>query len=865
MDTRIRQVYSGQYENYILPFFWLAGEDETVIKEYIQKVNDSGIKAICIESRPHPDFMGEKWWSDLSLIISECKRLNMKVWILDDSHFPSGFANGAVKQADKKLKKVHLKCYTIHVKGEDKYLKINYFKKMLMSAKNPMEINISDYATFKIVAAKRKDGTSFEVDGNFIDLSPFIKGSFIEWEVPEGYWSIFIISKELNACAGKNDYINFLQKESVQLFIDAIYEPHYKHFKDEFGNTIAGFFSDEPGFYNDLSDKYNFDRNIGINMPLPFSDEFEQRLIKEYGEEYLLKLPALFCECGEETSLIRYQYMDALTKSYQENFSIALGKWCEERNVEYIGHVLEDNNSHTRLGPSTGHYFRSMSGQHMSGADIVLQQILPENNYFKYGYLNNEIRDGEFYHYGLLHLASSAAHIDPRFKGRAMCEVFGAYGWSEGLSLMKWLADFCLVRGINQYVPHAFSLAEFPAHDCPPHFYGRGGNMQYPYMEILFNYMNRVSHILSGGEKVVDIAVLYHAEAEWTGDYMYYQTVGKELMQNQMDYDVVSCDYLLQGKMDNDTLNVLNANYKCLIIPKSEKLPVKIIEKLDELVKNGLKLVFVDSLVATTIEGNNQELLNDLKDNTSVVELSKIVEHMSQYARVRVSEKHENLRVYEYRQGENTILMFFNENKFDTIETEVTLERQTIARYDAFNNEFYSQIVEFSNQKEMSFNLKLSAYESKIYILGHVDVTLKDDKEYINEHVIKDSFTFYKKNGESYESVGQIDEFKPLDTIIPDYSGSVKYHTKFNTESEILEGKISVGNVKEVVKVSLNGKCLGVKIAPPYNFAFSNKLKEQNELEIEVVTSMYEQIKDTLSDTGEIYPQGILGDVRIKY
>lgn len=50
-----------------------------------------------------------------------------------------------------------------------------------------------------------------------------------------------------------------------------------------------------------------------------------------------------------------------------------------------------------------------------------------------------------------------------------MCEIFGAYGWGEGVSLMKWLTDHMLVRGINEFVPHAFSPA-FPDEDCPPHF-----------------------------------------------------------------------------------------------------------------------------------------------------------------------------------------------------------------------------------------------------------------------------------------------------------------------------------------------------------------------------------------------------------
>ena len=41
-------------------------------------------------------------------------------------------------------------------------------------------------------------------------------------------------------------FINMLSRESVQLLIDAVYEKHYAKYADEFGKTIAGFFSDEP-------------------------------------------------------------------------------------------------------------------------------------------------------------------------------------------------------------------------------------------------------------------------------------------------------------------------------------------------------------------------------------------------------------------------------------------------------------------------------------------------------------------------------------------------------------------------------------------------------------------------------------------
>lgn len=92
MSTRIYEALNGKQGNYILPFFWQHGEDEETLREYMGVIQDMGIRAVCLESRPHPDFAGPKWWEDMDVILSEARQRNMKVWILDDCHFPTGYA-----------------------------------------------------------------------------------------------------------------------------------------------------------------------------------------------------------------------------------------------------------------------------------------------------------------------------------------------------------------------------------------------------------------------------------------------------------------------------------------------------------------------------------------------------------------------------------------------------------------------------------------------------------------------------------------------------------------------------------------------------------------------------------------------------
>ena len=97
MNRKIKKLYQSGRQLHI-SFFWQHREEEAVLREYMKVIDESNIKAVCVESRPHPDFCGPKWWADMDVILDEARKRGMKVWILDDSHFPTGYANGAMEE-----------------------------------------------------------------------------------------------------------------------------------------------------------------------------------------------------------------------------------------------------------------------------------------------------------------------------------------------------------------------------------------------------------------------------------------------------------------------------------------------------------------------------------------------------------------------------------------------------------------------------------------------------------------------------------------------------------------------------------------------------------------------------------------------
>ncbi|WP_342041837.1 hypothetical protein [Bacillus sp. OTU2372] len=117
MDKTIQDLVNHQTEKYILPFLWMRGEEEQVIRGEIARIYDCGIRGICVEARPHPDFAGPGWWHDLDIVMEEAKQRGMRVWVLDDAHFPTGYANGLIEKKYPFRKKTYINYNTVDVLG----------------------------------------------------------------------------------------------------------------------------------------------------------------------------------------------------------------------------------------------------------------------------------------------------------------------------------------------------------------------------------------------------------------------------------------------------------------------------------------------------------------------------------------------------------------------------------------------------------------------------------------------------------------------------------------------------------------------------------------------------------------------------
>lgn len=841
---RLNESINNEYASYILPFFWQHGDSHELLLEEIKAIEKSGAKELCVESRVHNEFCEDKWWDDFGFILQEAKRRNMRVWLLDDKRFPTGYANGSVEKQPQ-FKKKHIRMSYIDVVGPKPGSALTLPK---IDAENEKLVNV--------VAYKRNDDC-VSLCGEPIGLMDKIQNGLIFFDIPEGFYRVFFVI-ETRLGNARYNMIDMLNPDSCKLQIKAVYEPHYEHFKEYFGNTFAGFFSDEPCFGNEAG---FVDSILGKEtMIIPFSDELFYMLAEKMGkdEDYIINiLPILWQKHENIMHELRYFYMDAVTYLYKRNFSDLLGDWCREHSVMYIGHIIEDNNLHMRLGAGAGHFFRALSGQDMSGCDIVLNQMVPGfNDYTHMAPIAVKMANPEFFRYALAKLCSSNAHLDPKKKGRAMCEIFGAFGWAEGVPMMKSLADHFLVSGINHFVPHAFSN-RYPNPDCPPHFYIGGKNPQFDMFTNLTVYMQRMCHILYGGKHVNNVAVLYNCEAEWcAGDYDLFQKVSKILLQNQIDFDFVPSDYLNNVDLFDDGFTINGETFKTIIVSRSSVLTETLIKRLKKLSENGVKVIFCEEFPTKYADSGN---VVDCSGFT-LVKYSELVNVLSKYRDIKTSNECKYLRYYHVCNDGRDVYMFSNEDINNEVDTEITLRHSgEYIKYNAWDNNTL-----YGKTHENVLKLKLQPSESCVIIFEEHGNAVTDTYKEYNAFEINPTWKITASDDNGVVLTDSTDTLYNLAAKLPTFCGKVVYETTVTLDT--VPERISLGTVGEIATLYVNGKKCTDELYYPYAFEVKDKcVIGDNKIVAEVITNLGYRDRDYFSSFLSLPPMGMIGPVKLEY
>ncbi len=841
-------------ENYIFPFLWMRGEEEQVLRREIDRICSCGIRAVCVEARPHDDFCGPGWWHDMDIVLDEAKSRDMKVWILDDRHFPTGYANGLIEKKYPERKKQYLACSTADIFGARHTLTLDV-KRMCKPAIGFWEIgNPVDYAErenntlLALVALRFAEGGAFQEEA--VDLTACCVGGRAVFTLPEGQWRVHALYRT-RTDGGDETYINMLDSVSAHTQIEGVYEAHYARYAGQFGKTIAGFFSDEPQLGN-LRDQA-FDTRLGRpKMPLPWSGELEELLRARWGGRFGTMLPLLFAPTAErrEEPQARYDYMDCVSRLYAKNFARPIGEWCRAHGVEYIGHVVEDNSVHSRLGLGAAHWFRAMEGQDMAGIDVIGGQ-------YCFGAPVQERKgmvtaDGAFFHYALGKLGASAGHLDPRKQGRTMCELFGAYGWGFGVRNMQYLLDHLLSKGVNRLVPHAFSMAEYPDPDCPPHFYARGHNPQFPFFAALMRYANRLCGMFSGGTHVSSVAVLYDAELDWAGERMPMQDLCRALTEAQIEFDIVSLDMLrdlasYHGRVSGGALELNGVRFGALLVPRADFVPQDLLRFAES--HAGFPVFFVGGRPLGVLRDAGGAAPDPVgPEALPVLPLETLAEALQErgMAPLRAEPPFPGLNLYHYKKDGNRYFLMNDSAGAAYSGTLYLPAERPLAFYDG-HRDCWEDAEAAPEGGIAAVRVELEPGESCVLAERGGAAALPPHRSAAQRRAQCSRcldlsagwlVTCEKATGEAVLRTEVPGPLSPVSDTLPNFSGLIRYTRELTLDTVPELALLCAEQVYEVMRVSVNGETAGLRLTPPYQLPVTGLLRPgKNTLCIEVAAT----------------------------
>ena len=853
MDPILQTVWKDTPDNYLLPFFWQHEGHRESIPKKMEKIFQSGCRAVCVESRPFEGFGQDSWWKTLGLILEEAKKRDMKVWILDAKHYPTGDTNGVLKAKYPELRRWYLREHHVDVMGPAADTTL-----LIPPCQEDEEEELLQVSAFL------RTGNGEELTGEPVVLSWKPGEDFLYWDVPQGCWRVFFLYKTRRGCQEATRWkANLLSEQSVAALIEGVYQPHYDHFKEYFGNTLAGFFSDEPGLDCQHLGPWGKDngftgRTVGDpGLALPWDEAIPPHMEARGLASPLAWFPGLWYPLKEQGPQVRLAYMDGVTRLWWRNFSHQVGNWCRAHGVEYIGHIIEDNNAHARLGCSTGHFFRGLDGQDMSGIDIVLHQVMPGmGEYQTAARISGGMADPEFFHYVLAQLAASQARQNPWMKGRAMCEVFGAYGWAEGAPVLKWLMDFLLVRGINHFVPHAFDDF-YPDKDCPPHFWAEGNDPQFAGFTQLMRYTNRAAHLLYGADMEAAGGVLYHAEAEWMDKdrVMFTQKPAKACYDAHISYELIPLDYLERAPASH---GVFGRGYRFLVVPSCSHLPQSFWETAHRLEQAGIPLFFVEPVPvhrgklpgkAVTLEELPRELLA----------LGLAHDYAAQDPLLRIA---------RFSRKDLDCFFLFNESPRTACEA---LRFPVSGEYLALD--LLNQTCYRGQAREGRVALTLEPGQSVILVWGGVTreewFAFPEAPRFTKTQQLDLLWDIGLRESGKDQRFRPFRSHSPLCNItgrhgVPHFSGEILYRTTITLEPKG-RALLDLGKVGMTARLFVNGQDLGMRICAPYAWDITQSLVPgENRLEVVAANSLVHRNPDPFSRYMAIPASGVQGPVLLK-
>ena len=828
----------------LVPLLWTQGQSPETIRQVVREVADGGNTGFVWESRPHPDYLGPRWWADLRVAVDEAKRLKLEVWIFDEWMYPSGVAGGKVVAQHPEFALHTVEERTLVVQGP--------------AAERDWEIPTPVAANEQVVSV-----VAFaEPTRPGHDTVILPGGTRVRWAAPDGRWRIcWSLARSHAPRPGwrMTNMIDVMNPSATAEFIRITHEATYAQFHEDFGKTIKGFFSDEAGFRN--VDSYDsLPGKPGASMP--WSPVFAAYFQKLKGYDIGAWLPALWYDLGPRGRMARFDFVDACSRAFAENFFKPQQEWCHAHGVRLIGHLVEDNHADHNLGYGPGHWFRAERFFDMPGIDVVGYQVTPgmDAGVIPWRLPSGPQWDQEFFSFGLPAMARGAALL----KGtrEIFSEAFGANGWAEGLRMTKWIADWHIINGISVLSPHAYTM-KYNDPDCPQHFNRTSGNPQWRYYQEWTREFRPLQQLIAETDPVYEAAVLYTAESAWVGETQEPSQVVRALEMNRVSTVIVPYDAIAE----------LKDHVRTIVLPYVRFVPADAMERLAEFAEAGGSVIVLEAWPQASVDARGDQrvkaAIERLKASRAVLTTLWDLPTQFPLKRVEAVPLMGSVMTALRRAKDAQWLILHNRSLSGTASGRVALTGtpRHAALYDPAGGG-YRPVGHRVADGRLVIDVVLPPYALWCVRLSDELPPLQKVPAYQVTETPPLTWQVSRATDDTasqFEAVGQkseLDDWRRWPKM-ESYAGTVRYRTTLKLSAASGSAiALDAGRVEEIAELSVNGKRLGARIYPPYQWDITRAVRAgENEITLDVTNTAFARWKDSFSHGDAV--SGLMGPVRI--
>jgi len=763
-----------------------------------------------------PAYLSPGHMDMVKYIVAELAKRNMRMWIQDESDYPSGFAGGYISERYPQLGMQDITAdITVHVApGQTLQMPVPADTLAIWSTETDQTGAIKQVIPIPVPAD--------------LQLKYLTPAEGTTPNEPRYTWQVTFLrhvylsspTRNFNRADGTRakdatySIIDYLDPKATDAFLHTVHETYYNAVGDQFGKIVMGTFGDEP------------DYSSGIPWTPKLLEEFKA----QKGYDLAPYLPSWFDRAPIKGSdLARADYYDVWSSIFQNSFFGEQANWAKAHNVEYLVHLNHEETMQA-LERSEGDYFRDERYVEVPGIDN-LSQLIPSAVHRPDGTwnINNNFPK----------LASSDAHLFGHPK------VWAEEGGGTGID-GKYQMDFQLVRGVTTLalrVPwqQRGGTGAAAAATAP---------VVQPQAKLIAMYGNRGGYLMSIGRPAAQVGLYHPGNTIWMGGSAAQEAdqsttkLGWQLFEHQVDWDYFDEQSLssVATISNGGFTNLSGQTYKAIVFPSMTIITRTGLARLQNFVKAGGKVIFVGKTPSLILD----KTFMDAKDKPDL-SFATLIEPSGDITPaviaalpkpdVKLDASFPRL-TYTHRQfTDGDMYYFFNESTATEKRMATIAGHGTVQDWDLATGEIHPMLGTTAAGDSVTVPLVLGPYEAKVIVVGPLakGVAAAPEASFTSGDTLMTLDGDWKLDLNGKQMTTGLKSWEDLGT--KSFAGPATYTMQFTAATAAPKGKrvyLEIADVHDCAKVTLNGKDVGAKAWQPYRWDVTDALKKgANDLKIE--------------------------------